>query len=285
MPSLIACTHPISMSDADGDTDMTVDEVRQGDWPFAGEFVDFGNGYVGIPSMHITKDPRVPPPQLVGACMAMDHTWLPKGVPGLGDGVMVPQAQRCPAVTVDNFTLCYKTDGSMAEPVLVLGEFKKWHIMAGTKHLFSGLVLAAGGHYERMGPRPEYYRDKGNYNLFDAAKTELMEEIGIDDSGIVASCYLGCIDDCENDPRHHAIRHLVMRWIDKDPQESEELERLWCIPLSQIKRFLDGSCVMRVGRNPMPIALNHNRVIDLILAMPKAQAFVRSITATGRSAG
>jgi ADP-ribose pyrophosphatase YjhB (NUDIX family) len=266
--------------------DMEVEEVRQGEWVGASDYRDLGNGYVAMPSWHITRDPRLPPRSTVGVCQGMDHTWTPKLVSGLGgDQVIPPQAQRCPAVTVDNFTLCYKTDGSMAEPVLVFGEFNKTHTMGGTPVQVRGLVLAAGGHYERMGARPDYFRDKGNVDLFDAAKAELMEEIGIDESGIVASRYIGCIDDCENDPRQHLIRHVVMRWIDTDPQESEELQRLVCIPLSSIPRMLSGALRILYQRAPLGLVLNHDRIIRMVLALPEAKHFIDRITAGGATGG
>lgn len=86
-----------------------------------------------------------------------------------------------------SFRFLYKRDGSMPEPMLVLGEFNKTCNVGGVTVPVRGLALSAGGHYERMGNRPDYLRDKGNYNLFHAAETELIEEIGVGKEGIAAS--------------------------------------------------------------------------------------------------
>jgi ADP-ribose pyrophosphatase YjhB (NUDIX family) len=265
--------------------DMEVEEVRQGEWVGSENYRDLGDGYVAMQSWHITRDPRLPPRSTAGLCQSMDPNWKPKLVAGIDPETIGPQVQRCPAVTVDNFTLCYKTDGSMAEPVLVLGEFNKVHSVAATPVRVRGLVLAAGGHYEMVGARPDYFRDKGNANLFDAAKTELLEEIGIDESGIVASRYIGCIDDCENDPRKHLIRHVIMRWIDKDPQESEELQRLVCIPITSIPRMLSGALRILYQRSPLGLVLNHDRLIRMVMALPDAKGFINRITANGAAGG
>lgn len=62
------------------------------------------------------------------------------------------QYQRCPAVWVDSFCFLY-TQG-MEEPVLLLGRWTKEVNVMGKTQKLDGLVVAAGGHYERSGVRP-----------------------------------------------------------------------------------------------------------------------------------
>lgn len=157
---------------------------------------------------------------------------------------------------------------------MVLGTFDKACLVAGVERRVRGLVLAAGGHYERMGCRPDYFRDRGHVNMFDAALCELQEEIGIGEDGIVASQYIGCMDDCLNDPRKHVIRHILLRWVDAGPSSSEELENLVCVPLSKIDDLLCGRFRVRLDGENLGLVLNHDYVIHTVMALDATKQFI-----------
>lgn len=268
---------------------MDVEEVRQIQWVGSEGFVNLGGGMVGIPCLHITRDPRMPNQQRVAAAnpyaaATMDGTWTPKTKANTRVGP-AQQYQRTPDDTVDNVTFCFKTDGSMEEPVLVLGEFNKSCNLSGQVQRVHGLCLAAGGHYERMGQRPASFSEAGDVDLLVAASKELEEEIGITEDGIVASQYVGFIDDPNNDPRKHVIRHIILRHVDVDPSQSEELANLVCVPLSKVVPLLNGKFRVRLNGEALGMVLNHDKVIRLVLSTPAGRQFVESMQRLQRPQG
>lgn len=256
---------------------MDISEVRQSKWNEG--IVDVGGGFVGIPCIHITRDPRIPRHARhndAGKYNGLDHCWAPKLVPDSGVEFDEPFPQRTPDDTVDNITICYKE--GMTEPVLVLGEFKKDVDINGEKVKMHGLCVAAGGHYERLGRRPAYFKDKGAPDLIDAALSELEEEINVTEDGIVASEYVGFIDHPSNDPRKHVVRHVILRWIDIDPTESEELARLVCVPLSRVDDLMNGKIRIKVEGEPLGFVLGHDSFLKLVLTLPNVVSFINRIT-------
>lgn len=264
---------------------LQVHRRRRGRWTGSQDWVDLGGGMVAMPAWHVTRDPRKSDEARIReanphAATNMDPSWKPKMAPGV-TYAMEPQLQRTPDDTVDSITFCYKDDGSMEEPVLVLGVFNKEAMVHGTSSRVHGLAIAAGGHYERMGARPTFCRDAGDVDMVAAAQKELTEEIGVEPQDVVASKYVGFIDDCNGDPRKHVIRHIFLRHINVHPRESEELQALVCVPLSQLDALIDGDLQVTVEGTPLGFVLNHGQVIRTTLRLPGTQEFIDAIMRGG----
>jgi hypothetical protein len=101
-------------------------------------------GYVARQITIITKENENFPDEQRAMANHLDFDWIPKGIPSWQ--ASTPFGQRCPAVWVDSFVFFY-TRG-MAEPELLLGEWKKDVKVYGNKQTVHGLVVGAGGHYE-----------------------------------------------------------------------------------------------------------------------------------------
>lgn len=192
------------------------------------------------------------------------------------------QYQRTPDHTIDNICILFKRDGSMTEPELVLGEFnKKCKFSAnGEEKSVHGLCLAAGGHFERMGWRPNTYGEReGSIDLLDAGLQEMVEEIGVQESGIVESLDVGFVDCPLSDPRKHITRHAVVRWIDADPSTSEELQTLLCVPLSKLGDLIGGRISVTSKRTgtQLGFVLGHDHFIQQIWQLPNVRKMVERI--------
>jgi hypothetical protein len=138
------------------------------------------NGYQVVPIFQITPAQQTFTQEERARCNLLDFEWQPKG-----QHLKFPQ--RCPAVAADNFVFFYTKD--MAEPCLLFGRWTKDVQVYGNKTRVDGLVLAAGGHVERMAKKRDYFNEtfgrlnataieEGHMTVRESADQELKEEVG-----------------------------------------------------------------------------------------------------------
>ena len=242
------------------------------------EAIDLGDGYVAQRIWHISRrtEGRSKYNDMEKAqARNLNTAWAPKKKNQLGNIVTdSTQLQRCPAVWVDNVILYMKP--GMSEPCILFGRFQKEDDCYGSKTLIKGLVIAAGGHYEAMGKRPNGY-EEGHMSTRDAADKELFEEVKIKPEHCLDTCLVGSVDDVFNDPRKHGLRYVFLRHVDCDPQATEELKAVLAVPMSDVHRLLDGTAV-RVNGEELRLVLNHDRFLEKVLRLPDVQAFISNVT-------
>lgn len=254
--------------------------------------VDLGGGYEAIPIWQIRRTKPLSREEITRASL-MNAWWTPKGA-----DPNIYFAQRSPFISVDNFCMLYNQEMYSAgqPPQVIIGVWDKKNInIFGKIQNVRGLVLAGGGHVERMGDknwRPEYYgnyklalnqlvkkMEDGDHDLRSAADKELSEEIGIDrkNSSIVTQ-ELGFMDDVFSDPRAHYLRCIFLRWIDQPPRPSEELRTIINVPLPQLaaicqrKIFWTAPDGVQLG-----LELNHDTLIRLIMVHPATLKFIEKM--------
>ena len=205
-------------------------------------------------------------------------TWEPKLKQG---ATMSSQYQRCPAVWVDSF--CFLFAPGMAEPVLLLGLWDKEVSVMGHKQRLKGLVVAAGGHYERCGQRPVGV-EAGDTSVRAAADKELKEEIGIDASLVRETKLLGIVDHVLNDPRTHGMRFVHLRWIEQQPRSSDEIKLIVPVPLSELRRLVEGQITVDTASGEqLGFILNHAQYIAVVMSHPATEAFITKIKEQARA--
>lgn len=256
--------------------------------------VDLGNGYEAVPIYQIRRKAPLSRNESAQAGL-LNSWWTPKGA-----DPSVHFAQRCPYVSVDNFCLLYNEAMYLAgqAPQLILGVWDKKNVMIyGTTQNVKGLVLAGGGHMERMGNknwRPPYggavginmssalkKLEDGDPDLRAAADKELSEEIGIDKrNSTIVTQQLGFMDDVFSDPRAHYLRCIFLRWIDQPPKPSEELKSVLNVPINALLPLLNRQAKwITANQEELFLELNHDVLITLILRMPATQKFIANMKA------
>jgi len=248
--------------------------------------ISLGDEYLAVPIWQIQRRTKPSRAEIAQGSM-LNNWWSVKGQ----TNPQFPQAQRCPFISVDNVCFLFTRDmyNRGVEPHLILGLWDKKNVeIYGTKQDVKGLVLAGGGHYERMAnkkARPGRTVDfgvpnfeEGDISLLDAADKELREEIGIDKKNVRMTRELGLLDDFLSEPRAHYVRFAFLRWIEQPPKTSDELKTVIALPVSQLKGLCDRSETWKNARGEeFSLELNHDKLIKLILAHPETQAFLANI--------
>lgn len=254
--------------------------------------IDLGGGYEAIPIWQIRRSKPLSREEMARGNL-MNSWWTPKGA-----DLSVFFAQRCPYVSVDNFCMLYTEAMFLAgqPPQVIIGVWDKKNInIFGKLQNIRGLVLAGGGHVERMGDkswRPAYAGnigvnmssalkklEEGDPDLRSAADKELSEEIGIDRKHCtIVTQELGFMDDLFSDPRAHYLRCIFLRWIDQPPKPSEELKTVINVPLPQLAAI----CARKLSWTApdgvsLGLELNHDTLIRLIMALPATQKFIENM--------
>ncbi len=245
--------------------------------------IDLGNGFVAVPIYSIQRAANAPFTREERSRAALlGTTWTPKGTQ-----VEIPQ--RCPAVWTDNF--CFVYSEGMTEPELLFGEWEKEAEVYGLKQRIHGMVLAGGGHYERMGRRqtdvtpcwvPKF--EAGDMSLREAADKELTEEIGVPISAVQETVLGGCMDYPLQDPRTHGVRFFFLRWVVQRPRATDELKRIIGVPVfSKLSDFCAGRLPVasKDGRAQLVPELNHGEFVRLVMSMPVTRDFMAYIQSGG----
>lgn len=242
---------------------------------------DYGDGMVAIPIVILKKKTGGKTQEETARANMLSFFWTPKGS-------TTKYPQRCPSVWVDNFLFLYTRD--MAEPHLLLGRWKKTVDVYGQNTSLEGLVVAAGGHYERMGNKKGFTGtniygsqiylsfEDGDMSLKEAADKEIKEEVGIDPKLIRASREFGLMDDVFGDPRCHGIRYITLRWVEQMPKASEELKDIVAIPVSQLSVLYGGTSNWRFpDGKECGLILGHDKLIRYVIEHPDVIEFLSLI--------
>jgi hypothetical protein len=118
--------------------------------------VTLPDGYVAVPVWEIRRSVLSFNPEEARRANLLTSTWEIKGTTSV-------HHQRCPAIWVDNVIIQYKA--GMAEPCVLLGQWKKDVVMYGEKATLEGLAIAGGGHYERCANKPQLSGTRGLVTL------------------------------------------------------------------------------------------------------------------------
>ena len=246
------------------------------------------NGYEAVPIWQIQRQVKRDSREETARANLLNNWWLPKKQ----QQINWPSAQRCPFVSVDNACFFFNRDmyDKGIEPHLILGLWDKKDVeIFGHKQHVKGLVLAAGGHYERMAnkiARPGKWEtigvqfEQGDMTLREAADKELSEEIGIDrKTSRIITRELGFMDDPLAEPRAHYLRCIYLRWIEQAPKTSAELKKALAVPVSRVKDLCARKTVWKdANGNEFGLELNHDLLIGLILSHPDTNAFLANIS-------
>ncbi len=197
----------------------------------------------------------------------MQNTWVVSPNSEIED--IHYNAQRCPRTTIDTF-LFYKDSSPGSETVLILGEINK--------PPYNGLVVAGGGHIESLGDRGNRY-ELGCPNIDAAAQKEIFEEVGITMEQVKQIQPIGFIDYPFNDPRFHVIRFIQLAWVTSPGIPSDELKTLARIPVRQLDDFCKRKiCYTKSDGTELNLVLNHDLMIELIMALPETKQFLNIIS-------
>jgi 8-oxo-dGTP pyrophosphatase MutT (NUDIX family) len=239
--------------------------------------IDLPDGYIAKPIWLIEK--KYPPSQEeVARANLLGFGWEPKKPPRIGS-----QAQRCPFISVDNFTVLFTQamHERGEEPKLILGLWDKEVEIFGVKQRVRGLALGGGGHYERCARKADGF-EPGDMSLRAAADKELNEEVGISrgaGAGRIVTRELGFIDDPLQEPRAHYERFVYLRWVEQEPKPSSELKKILMVPLSIVPSL----CDRRIGwTDPtdgaqLGLVLGHDKLLRLIMSHPDTQSFLANV--------
>jgi ADP-ribose pyrophosphatase YjhB (NUDIX family) len=245
--------------------------------------VPLGHGFVAIPIWQIRRANQNFSQEEVARAKLLSFNWNPKGTAEL-------YPQRCPAVWVDNFTFLYTAEMAARgeAPQLLLGRWKKECEVYGTKQMVEGLVVAGGGHKERMANKPSRYNystgatvkfEDGDMSLIEAANKELKEEIGIDRRNVRDTYELGWMEDPFNDPRMEGLRYVFLRHVEQNPRPTEELPNVLSVPVTSLGDLCSGRVQWRSpDGKEMGMVLNHDKYIDVIMSHSDTQEFLLHLT-------
>lgn len=229
-------------------------------------------GYIATPIFLITrKDPYSETDRSI--TNHLDFTWKSS----LLERTPTPHPQRCPSVWADNFVFFMQK--GMKEPELLLGEWSKRVKEYGEEKQLHGLVVAAGGHYERQANKKEYPQtEKGHLSWREAADRELFEEVKIPKERVKATQMVAVMDDVYNDPRVHGIRGIHLRWVEMEPKSSDELKTIVSVPLSCLPSLCGGKVAWSNSQGKkLGFILNHEKMVSLIMHLPDTQTFLVKI--------
>jgi hypothetical protein len=247
--------------------------------------INLGNGYIAKPIWQIERERPYTRMEETQANL-LNFWWTPKKI---DNAYQYYEAQRCPYISVDNLCFLYSREmhDRGAEPHLILGIWEKQVELYGSLTKVKGLVLAAGGHYERMAnkSRPEehaggrgFKTEGGDSSLRAAADKELNEEIGIDKTKVKVTRELGFMDDCISEPRAHYLRCIFLRWIEQSPRPSEELKTVIPVPLSKLPDLCSGKIAYKDAQGQeLRLELGHDRLLHLVMAHPETQGFLANL--------
>lgn len=238
--------------------------------------VDLGDGYVAVPTWTIRRKNQNPSEEDVTRSNLLNFNWKPKNS-------TVGFPQRCPSVWVDNFLFLYKQ--GMMEPMLLLGRWRKPCDIYGNATTLEGLVLAAGGHYERMANKKslpdrnngEYVKfEMGDISLRAAADKEIKEEVGIDPRNIKFTQEFGMMDDVFSDPRCHGIRAgIFLRWVEQTPSPTDELKDILAIPVSQLGMLYNNVAKWKFADGKeFGFILGHDKLVRMVMKHPQTLDFL-----------
>lgn len=242
--------------------------------------IDLGDGYIAVPIWNIRRrNQSATNSEEESRAKLLNFNWIPKGG-------KVGYPQRCPFIWVDNIIFLYQE--GMSQPHLLIGRWKKQVEIYGTLTELEGLVLAGGGHYERMAKKGPIYDNMmsrsimpegGDFSLRAAADKELGEEIGIDPRNVKATRELGMMDDVFSDPRCHGLRAgIYLRWIDQAPRSTEELKSVIAIPVDQLHRLYNNTDKWKFpDGKEFGFILNHDKLIRMIMKHPDTMDFLALI--------
>jgi len=213
---------------------------------------------------HYTEDERI-------TVQSLNVVWNPKTT-------NTNEYQRCAAKWVDNF--CFVCEPGSSTIKLVLGRFNKSQTINGRARQLDGLVVAAGGHVERNGDKSGIRNSEpGDVTLREAADKELREEIGIDRNHVVGTHYLGFIEDCLNDPSGDGTRHVFLRFVNKAPEESDELKDVYAVPIDKLDALILGKQKITSGKDKKELSFvkNHGRLIQIARRIPGYEDFLAAV--------
>jgi ADP-ribose pyrophosphatase YjhB (NUDIX family) len=233
--------------------------------------VDLGEDYIAVPIWCIRRRNNTYTDEERARAGLLEFNWTPKHSP---DSAF---PQRCPSVWVDNLLFLYRE--GMPEPALVLGRWaKKGVSIYGTKRDVEGLVIAAGGHKERMAKKPARY-EEGDMSLREAADKEIKEEVGVDPRNIRVTKEFGLMDDVFGDPRCDGMRAMMyLRWIEQNPKPTEELKNIIAVPVSQLGKLARNEVKWRFSDGKeMGLILGHDKVLRLLMRHPTVNDFLALI--------
>jgi 8-oxo-dGTP pyrophosphatase MutT (NUDIX family) len=243
---------------------------------------NIGNGYVAVPTWTIRRENPEYTEEEIDRAQLLSNNWYPKKAPS---DIVTAFPQRCPAVWVDNFIVYFTRE--MKEPCVLFGKWKKNVEIYGKKRELEGLVLAGGGHYERMANKSPHtfhtaYRscsvnfESGDIDLRSAADKELSEEVGIDKKNIKFTKELGLMDDVFSDPRCHGVRYIYLRWVEQTPKATDELKNIVAVPLSDL-HYLANKKPYPVKDKEYALILNHHTLLKCIMSMDVTQNFLKKV--------
>lgn len=267
---------PVGVSGLTRKDDYAQDSYENGRAP-----IKLPNGMVAIPAWHIVREDELRLNAVQRSRGALlNANWTPKMI-AKTQYPLAEQLQRSPFIWADNYTFFY-TRG-MEEPHLLLGEWKKNAPIYGKPQEIHGVVVGGGGHYESVGNKPKNV-EQGDFSLREAADKEIFEEMKIPRERVRLTQYLGDIDNFENDPRCHGVRHIFLRWIEISPSATDELKSVISIPLSMLNDLCTGAVTYTNAQGQkLSLVLNHDFMIPVVMAHPVVQEFIQKIKTTSNS--
>ena len=188
--------------------------------------------------------------------------------------------QRTPDITTD-IILFHKVQGELC--VLAGMWTKEWN-----GRLISGLTFIPGGHYERMGYRPDSLvakgaDPKGDLNLIEASKKELREETGI--TSVKNLTPIAMIDFADNDPRKHTFRSVFAGITTGVPKENEEIQVFYSIPFKKLKGFVNKGYITSAYKTvkgntyyveeKIPFVLGHDEMMRILIKLPQFKDYIK----------